>query len=403
MGKILILGTYPISRPLHGGQLRAESIVRYYRSQLGDKNVKYVAVYNPLAYKDHSWHDIAVSEVTLKKIEQSNYAEDIYCGLALADDDRVKNQIMKVLNSFRPDMIQLEQGYSYLGLKQIIPLLDYSIVYSSHNIEHELKYSIYDTLGLSKEKKNELIELIKKNEIELSKVSKYVIAVSDDDALKLKKLGAKKIIVAPNGVSIKRASRRKLENWRKIFQADGVVHKFVFVGSAHWPNAQGFWELVAQRPGYLPGNSKVYVVGGVCKLLEEMIKNNNGINSLVFNQRIKLLGMISDYDLSAILQLADTVLLPITQGGGSNLKTAEAILSGKKIVATTVSLRSFENFNTFPNIEVADSPKQFQSAIIKQISSDFFGYTPEQEKLVQTVRWEYCLDSLKKISEDING
>jgi hypothetical protein len=66
-------------------------------------------------------------------------------------------------------------------------------------------------------------------------------------------------------------------------------------------------------------------------------------------------------------------LLPITQGEGSNLKTAEALLSGKPIVATSHSFRGYEEFQYLPHITIADDPREVKAAIWRNMRRP---YTP---------------------------
>ena len=47
------------------------------------------------------------------------------------------------------------------------------------------------------------------------------------------------------------------------------------------------------------------------------------------------------------------MLLPITYGGGSNLKTAEALLTGHPIIATAKAFRGCEVFTDMPGMIIA--------------------------------------------------
>ena len=67
--------------------------------------------------------------------------------------------------------------------------------------------------------------------------------------------------------------------------------------------------------------------------------------------------------LQGLLEIAHTVGLPITHGGGTNLKTAEALWAGKHVVATTTAFRGFESFRTSPGVLVADEPSKFLAAL----------------------------------------
>jgi len=79
--------------------------------------------------------------------------------------------------------------------------------------------------------------------------------------------------------------------------------------------------------------------------------------------RLVLLGRINDLALSALIENAACILLPIQYGGGSNLKTAEALLSGRRIVASPASMRGFDAFRGLPGVTVANGPAEFGAAV----------------------------------------
>jgi glycosyltransferase involved in cell wall biosynthesis len=73
--------------------------------------------------------------------------------------------------------------------------------------------------------------------------------------------------------------------------------------------------------------------------------------------------------LDALLEYANAVLLPITIGEGSNLKTAEALVSTLPIVATTKAFRGFEHFGNSPGVYIADTADEFQ-AVTRSLMSN---------------------------------
>jgi hypothetical protein len=90
-------------------------------------------------------------------------------------------------------------------------------------------------------------------------------------------------------------------------------------------------------------------------------------------------------------------MLPITTGGGSNLKAAEAILSGRKIVATQYAFRGYEEYLELPNIYLADAEPEFKKSLLQAINSKYIERTPEQVELAEHVKWEYCLQPISKV------
>ena len=115
--------------------------------------------------------------------------------------------------------------------------------------------------------------------------------------------------------------------------------------------------------------------------------------------RIKNLGIVSNELLAAFIEKAQVILLPITIGGGSNLKTAEAIASCKPVVATTIASRGFDIVNQLSNFVVTDNKEEFIKSVygfldnyninIKQINV-------EEKKIRETVYWENTLNDLER-------
>jgi hypothetical protein len=94
------------------------------------------------------------------------------------------------------------------------------------------------------------------------------------------------------------------------------------------------------------------------------------------------------------------VLLPINYGGGSNVKTAEAISAGCKIVATPHAFRGFEAFKTGTNIALADTSEEFCSALDAALSpSTSIGHSAPPLDIM----WENTLRPLTEFVGQILG
>ena len=109
---------------------------------------------------------------------------------------------------------------------------------------------------------------------------------------------------------------------------------------------------------------------------------------------MNLVGTLEENRLAALLQTSDLILLPITTKRGSNLKTAEAIVSRKKFVATDNTFHGFEAYRNLPNIYVGNSQKDFKEAILKALLSDYVKPTQQETELAEKVKWEYCLQPI---------
>jgi hypothetical protein len=111
--------------------------------------------------------------------------------------------------------------------------------------------------------------------------------------------------------------------------------------------------------------------------------------------RLQLLFTLSDDDLAAVKTLAHAFILPIEQGGGSNIKTAEALYSGAYVIGSEAAFRGFNELTTLPEVMVARSPHEFQIAIRDVL------LRPSRNKLQilqgnprHSLQWDQCLASI---------
>jgi hypothetical protein len=91
----------------------------------------------------------------------------------------------------------------------------------------------------------------------------------------------------------------------------------------------------------------------------------------------------------------------VSYGAGSNIKTAEALLSGKYVIGTPVAFRGFENFVELPEVRVADGPKKIQAALHEVLKlprlAETVPMTGEAPRL--TLTWESALGGLAQAVE----
>lgn len=400
INKILIISNYPIALAFHGGQKRTKAIVELYKNL--SYEVRFVAIFSKNDYKNFSTDDIYVRD---KKLVQdlTNYpfAGDVICGKAIYEDSIVKNKIIQLINSFKPEIIQIEQPFLYIGLKKIIDELKIinkpMLIYSSQNIEYIMKEQIFNDLSIPNSQKISFLNTIKSNEKSLLKKADLVIAVSKSDKKIFKKNGARHIIIIPNGIYKTNPTKQAIRHWDNLKSRTGIKHFITYVSSAHPPNLIGFQKMIGLDLEFLPKSSKIMLAGGISNYIQTIIPNNNSNKSLKFWNNVLPLGELSDDNLAALIRLSEVILLPITEGGGSNLKTAEAILSQRKIVSTNFAFRTYEKYSNFPNIYFANDSKKFKNQILNAINRDYKKLSEVQIKKIDKVQWEYCLFPLSLV------
>jgi hypothetical protein len=395
--RILLISTYPIKSPQHGGQKRTRAIYEAYKNNFG--KVRHSAVFFKGFYSDYDEDDIPLGKIGNQLVMQSPLTGDIVCGEAIYKDPVVKKKMTKLLLELKPDIIHIEQPFPYLGLRPLLQEVSVrpKIVFGSQNIEAPMKRDILENANTPPEEVNNAVNIIGQLDRELSQNSDLVVACTESDMNEHTKMGAKKVVLAPNGIAPIETNKKSRDYWRSKFKHLGVRRIVLYIGSAHPPNWTGFLQIVGKGLGFVPTNTRIVIAGSISDYFEREIKSEAlDIEDATFWLRAFSAGRLSEDRLGALIERCDVILLPITEGGGSNLKTAEAILANKKVITTSHALRSFEWFKDFPNVWVADKRKDFQKSICEALEAPFLNRTPKQTQLAQQVKWDSCLAEMIK-------
>ena len=390
MPRILSLSTYPVVKPVHGGQRRIDAFAR----RLTAEGWEFVnaAVYDANHYGGAS---VSPNDIPLKyvagKWSDLPFVGDLQAG-EFATEYEAYRHFVGLVRRLSPDVIQLEQSFLWPLVKRLRQdgfAADIPMVYSSQNWEAPLKYDILRKSGVTEEKASGVAKAIVEMELEAAAASVAVVAVSATDAERYREADpTKPIFVVPNGVSRPIEPTETEQRVSEIFEHRRYV---LFVGSAYPPNLDGFFKLVLSKGLFFcPPEKAIAICGGVAHGIyayghyQAMISANG--------RRVQFFPEPSDGDLEALKRGAHVVLLPIQFGGGSNLKTAEAIASGKWVVATSTALRGFEAFRNARGILVADTPSEFRAAIVKALASPPLQLAPAEIEARETVYWDRCFD-----------
>jgi len=165
----------------------------------------------------------------------------------------------------------------------------------------------------------------------------------------------------------------------------------LFVGSAYPPNVRGFWQMFAPSLAFLAPDERVVVAGGIGGIIMELREAR--VWERINASRLECVGPQSEADLAALLALASCIVLPITIGGGSNIKTAEAIFSGKLVVGTTTSFRGYEGMPPFPGVHSTDDPAEFRGLVRRALDGTLPQPAPERN-VRRRVLWSETLKML---------
>ncbi len=391
---ILILSTYPINDPKHGGQIRVRSIYEKYKSMA--INVQVAGVLGSDQYaEEHGFTPFPGNELLEGIISNPFLMEDYAIGKLFAVNDSAYGLLKSVIK-LPVDVIEVEHPWLFeFALryrKENVPFA--KLIYSSHNIEFKLKKDIIETY-MGREYAEYVSNLVEKIERQAIRECDVALAVSQTDVDFIKQVDTKPVFLAPNGVKPWFVSINGKHEAAKI--ANGFRYA-LYCASAHPPNMTGFFSLFAGGFGSLKPDEKLIIAGGAgwAIIADKRVHESAKLSEKVINA-----GQISSELLSALLDGAHCIILPLTQGGGTNLKTAEALWSGKYIVATSIAMRGFERFIGQRGIYIADDPTTFKRALRNAMQSAPFTLTREEVRVRRCVLWEHTLAILPEVVSQI--
>lgn len=357
---VVLFTTYPIAQPRSGGQIRAAALAQAYGA--GGFRVVPIAVTEAGAFPrlEHGPDDLEFPLDDPRAFDggaplpQSN---DLQAGRFLAADEKLFKRLVKKLPA-RVDAFHLEQPWLLPAVTKLKALPRFAralVVYGSQNIEAPLRAAICQQVGVDGER---VVAAVQALELEACRGADLTLAVSESDEAALRTMGAQKVLRAANGIHASKASPKVVARWQEQLKHRRVA---LFVGSAHPPNAAGFIQAFGDALGFLPPDCCIVAAGRVGVRLREHYEATR--YQALNLSRLVITGEVEQDDLAALKALAEVYLLPIFEGGGSNIKTSEAILSGRPIIATSVSLRGFERYTRLPDLAIADTRAAFVDAL----------------------------------------
>jgi glycosyltransferase involved in cell wall biosynthesis len=387
---LLTLSSYDPTQRSHGGEIRLSEIIRFFQSQ------GHHVISGGLLSSDH----YKESRYFLKRPENSlltRYVENLFLmedyavGMEAYHSEAISQELLHRIDC-DIDAIFVEQPWMF-GLATRIrdgTAKHLPIIYGSANIEYRLKRSI-----LMSYFPEDHVELCTKliAEMELAAIQKCdgYTAVTEADLswIRSQRPDSSKIsVLAANAGNTSSIQPDESNACRDI---SGHKKYALYVASGHPPNVKGFYEMLGGHCGSFNGDELLVLAGSVGEGVYHDPKYKE-IQTL--HRHIKLTGVVRSETLQHLIFCAHQILLPITQGEGSNLKTAEALLSGKPIVATSVSFRGYEAFQHLPQVIIADTPREFKSAIRTNMRKP---YTPGATcipEIYYPLTWSYSLHPL---------
>lgn len=365
--RVLVLGSYPTARPIHGGQIRLAEVVAAYRARGYDVR------------QANAWPDSRLYRLRLSRLPASAgdaldlplptealashrgrrapFIEDLASGDLVAADER-RLAAIEAHCAGPVHWVHVEQPWLLpvaLRLRERAALGPFRLVYGSQNIEHELKREIFRQYRVDGDA---LVDAIEALERQAAQRADLVAAVTHGDARWLARWSRCPPLLAPNGVRAWKSRPAAVARWRTRLGDEPFA---LYVASAHPPNVVGFCESFGESLAALSPTQRIVLAGSVTEhvVASEWFRRWGPLNE----RRTIALGVLDAADLDALKDLAHAFVVPVTRGGGSNLKMAEALHAARNVVATPFAMRGYEHLANLPGLVVAEPGAAFARAV----------------------------------------
>jgi glycosyltransferase involved in cell wall biosynthesis len=247
----------------------------------------------------------------------------------------------------RADVIMLHHPY------MVDAALEYgaqaTLWLDAHNVELDLKRPVLEPHGAAG-----LLEAVEQLEGRAWQAADFITACTEADLGRLQQLnGSSDALqtVLPNGYS-RRArhpiARVERNNNKRQLGREGVFTA-LFIGSWHPPNIDAVKAIIAMAAA-LP-DLEFWVVGSVCGAFT--------VDDIPAN--LRMIGVVEDDELVALLSAVDLALNPMQTGSGSNLKVLDYIEHRIPLVSTGFGARGF-GLDPDQDYQLAE-PDEFVDAI----------------------------------------
>lgn len=390
----LILSVFPYRAPFTGGQHRLFNIERCFKAAGFNTYTVGVCV-SPIMNGDKDFIDYPnniISSYAFPFPDQlKGYMVDYCLGEVVLESSELKKLVLdKILEIPEPDVIFVELPWlfklaSYLKTEMFQRSV---LIYGSENIEYSLKAKILAKVT-NEEQVSACSELIRRIELDAITSSDVVLAVSQDDCKWFTLNTSKLVLLAPNGVQDRVVTQNAIVKFKKL----NLPNKYILYTGSDWPpNVLGLYENLKYGFGSLTPDQKLVIVGNVCDGIKRDIRFKSIAN---FYERSLFLGKVDEETMAILLDRAHAIAIPIIEGGGTNLKTAEALWSGKYIIATPHSFRGFEEFMNSEGVFISKDDEEFRRNLRYAMSMPTLNISASERHLRESVLWDNTLKNLQ--------
>ncbi|MEO6988197.1 MAG: glycosyltransferase family 4 protein [Aquihabitans sp.] len=343
--KVLVLATFTIDAPRHGGELRARNL---YGALAEHADVHLIGLVGREFLPSTSTVAPGLDQTVVPRTLAHSTADDEASASAQLPVTDILSGINHALTpafaqaiareGADADLVVLAEPYLHPAL--VDAGLDVPFIYDAYNVESILKERSLPATDV----KADFLHQVRQIERAAVTEAGAVVACSADDAAALAGIYGRNLasfVVIPNGTTIRdrilsaeeRAERSR--RWRERYRRDAGVgrridHLAVFFGSWHPPNLDAA-EMIIELADQLP-----HVMFLLCGHHGEHFRATPTPPNVVFP------GTVTNGAKTALLDAADVALNPMRSGSGTNLKLIEYLTAGVPVVSTPFGARGVE-------------------------------------------------------------
>lgn len=355
--KLLVVSTFPIFPPRHGGQSR---IFHFYRALAPEFQTVIISLdgHGAPAFDGEIAPGVREIRIPISAEHQRR-------------DQKMQNEVgTPVTDVMMPKLWRLTPAIestlkreaatacaavaSHPYLYPALQDLGLPIWYEAHNMEFLLKKSLFETRPHGQE----LIDATFEVERASAQAAQLILCSAPGDAQELVRhfgVNPIKIVDAPNGTDALRIAFTGPAERLALKQRMGLANTPMafFMGSGHWPNIEAvkrIFEFATALPDVL-----FAVVGSVCYAFDPKLMPSN----------ILFIGEVDDITRNLCLQACDVALNPMEHGSGTNLKMLDFFSAGLPVITTDRGSRGLQLSGEQECLvrEITDFPEAIESVI----------------------------------------
>jgi len=333
--------------------------------RLAGWDVDSVAIFPDTHFPPEEWGplDIVLASSSLPATISSDVVfADFHAARLAARDPQAVATMRLLIRRLNPDIIHFEHPWPWLLLREALPSSHrIRLVYSSQNVEWRARQGLL-RIGMRNQTSDDMLEATRLLELESTTAADLVLSISDIEADEMQRMSGRDVIYLP---PVSDLTRHPVGPSRFAIEARVTSCRYcALMGSAYWPNVEGFFDLFPAGLGFLAQGEQIWVAGTLGRALQEdrRFRDFWSVNEMRFRD----IGYLEVGEKGDFFTTAACVVVPVTFGGGAKMKTADAIASGLPVIATRHALEGYGPIVAPAlgnGVYVADTPAEFRAFI----------------------------------------